>query len=346
MNKDDETNKSPEPFQVDEFRSEDAEGLVSLFREVYGEAYPIKLFYDPEAIIAANHDGRYISIIARTDSGKVIGATHLYHSSPYNGLYESGLGLVQMRYRNTGIYRNFISYIINEYAPQNPHIEEIFGELVCNHVFTQKLGANFGSIETAIEVAVMPAEAYTAEKSATGRVATLNAFRCYVPKPHRIYVPSVYDKILHRIYAGLDDQRDMVLSDAAEPDTSVTKADITIFDFARVGRIAFPQLGSDFATRLSGLEEQARSKDVIVFQVWLNLAEPSVGQAVDVLRERGYFFGGALPRWFDSDGFLMQKLECQPDFESIVLLSDFSKELLNFIREDWERNAKNNRCSG
>lgn len=51
----------------------------------------------------------------------------------------------------------------------------------------------------------------------------------------------------------------------------------------------------------------------------------------------GYFFGGALPRWFDGDGFLMQKLLCSPYFESIQLFSNFSKELLEVVKKDWKR---------
>jgi hypothetical protein len=46
---------------------------------------------------------------------------------------------------------------------------------------------------------------------------------------------------------------------------------------------------------------------------------------------------GAQPRWFDTDGFLMQKLLCPPDFDGIQLLTDFSRQLLEFIREDWQR---------
>ena len=65
--------RDQEPFSIGEFRPEDAEGIVRLFLEIYGEGYPIRLFYDPEAVIAANRDGEYISIVARTDSGKVIG---------------------------------------------------------------------------------------------------------------------------------------------------------------------------------------------------------------------------------------------------------------------------------
>ncbi len=328
-----------ENFEVGCFRPEDAVGMVSLFRAVYGEHYPIRLFYDQEAIIAANRDSRYYSSVARTHSGKVIGASHLYRSAPYSGLYENGVSLVLKEYRNTKAFKELLSYHLNKYVPQNPHIEEIWGEAVCNHIISQKMMAPFMVIETALEVALMPAEAYTQEKSATGRVATLDAFRCYVPKPHRIFIPRIYEEISRRIYARLDDERDIVLSDGVLPDAMATKADITIFDFARVARIAVPQLGNDFVSRFDELEEQARSKNVIVFQVWLNLTEPWVGRAVDILRYRGYFFGGALPRWFDGDGLLMQKLECPPDFDNIVLLSDFSKELLKYIRKDRERSA-------
>ena len=58
---------------------------------------------------------------------------------------------------------------------------------------------------------------------------------------------------------------------------------------------------------------------------------------MDILREQGYFFGALLPRWFDGDGLLLQKLFCLPAFENIVLKSDFPKELLEIIKADWHR---------
>ena len=65
-------------FDVGYFRPEDAEGIVNLFNAVYGDGYPIRLFYDPQAIIAANEAGEYYSIVARTSTGQVIGVIHLY----------------------------------------------------------------------------------------------------------------------------------------------------------------------------------------------------------------------------------------------------------------------------
>lgn len=331
--------REQEPFTVASFRPEDADGIVRLFRDVYGEGYPIRLFYDPAAITAANDEGRYYSIVARTNAGKVIGVTHLFRSGPCKSLYEVGLGLVLKEYRNSGATIRLMDFLFSEFVPRNPHIEEIFGEAVCNHPYMQKTITRFHFVETAIEVALMPAEAYTREKSAQGRVATLNVFHCYKPKPHRIFLPPAYERELRGIYDRLDDTRDAVVSEGEIPGATPTRADLTVFDFARVARIAVPEIGGDFPNRLSALEGEALAKNTVVFQVWLNATEPWVGAAVDLLRERGYFFGGLLPRWFDGDGLLMQKLLCPPDFEGIVLVSDFAKQLLEFIKEDWRRAA-------
>jgi hypothetical protein len=227
--------------------------------------------------------------------------------------------------------------LFNEFVPQNPHIEEVFGEAVCNHPYMQKTVEAFRFVETAIEVALMPAEAYTQEKSASGRVATVNSSRCYQAKPHRIFLPLAYENELGKIYDRLDDSRDRVVSVAAMPAGRLSRVDLTVFDFAHVARIAVSAIGADFQDCLGALEAQALAKDAVVLQVWLNMTEPSVGAAVDWLRQRGYFFGGPVPRWFDGDGLLMQKLLCSPNFEGIVLLSDVAKGLLEFIKEDWQQ---------
>ena len=165
------------------------------------------------------------------------------------------------------------------------------------------------------------------------------AFRCNVPKPHRIFLPPVYEAILRRIYDRIDDARDIAVSDSVLPADKTTQAESSIFDSAQVVRIAVHEAGKDFAAHIANLENEARAKNVVVFQVWLNLTEPWVGRAADTLRDRGYFFGGALPRWFDGDGLLMQKLACPPDFDDIILLNEFPKELLRVIRGDRERCA-------
>ena len=324
-------------FDVGSFRPEDAEGIAALFRAVYGEAYPVRIFYDPQALTDANSRGTYYSIVARSEQGKVIGAVHLFRSAPYENLYELGSGLVLREYRNLGINRRLFEFAFEQWVPKQPIIEEVWGEPVCNHVINQKAVVDFHYIETALEVALMPAEAYDKEKSASGRVAALSAFRCYRPNPHTVYLPSVYEKESRFLYSALDDQRTILISDHSLPDSVKSHADVTVFDFACVCRIAVRSMGSDFDTYMERMEAEAFDQNVVVLQVWINLACPHVGAAVDVLRNRGYFLGGLLPRWFGEDGMLMQKIVIDPCFDSIHLYSDRSKQIFELVQADWLR---------
>lgn len=324
-------------FEVGHFRAEDAEGIVKLFLAVYGEHYPIRLFYDPQAIIRANEEGSYCSVVARSTAGEVIGVTHLYRTAPCPSLYETGVGLVLQEYRNLGVNVELLRRLYEDFVPEMEGVEEIFGEAVCNHPYMQRAIKPFRFVEMAIEVALMPADAYDKEKSAPGRVATLCAFRCYQPKPHRIFLPAAYERELGTIYSRLDDRRDIVLSAAKTPGDIKSKAEMSVFDHAQVARISVSAAGADFADYVCALEKEALSRQAVVLQAWLDLTMPWVGEAVEVLRKAGYFLGGALPRWFDGDGILMQRLLCPPWFESIRLESDFSKELLEVIKKDWRR---------
>jgi hypothetical protein len=331
--------QNKDKFYVDAFRSEDADGIVNLFKAVYGEHYPIRLFYNPDEIIAANLNGRYYSIVARTYNDQIIGANHLFRSAPYQGLYEIGIGLVLKEYRESSAFKEMLSYIINDFVPKNPHIEETWGEAVCNHIISQKMMFSFEHIDTVIEVALMPAETYCEEKSSAGRVATVDGFRCFAPKRHSIFLPPVYETIIRSIYGRLDDSRDIFVAEGRLPMGKETIAESLVFDSAQVARLFVWEAGSDFIYRINEFEAKARNQKVAVFQVFVNLSESWIGEAVDILRNRGYFFGGILPRWFDSDGLMMQKVDCSPNFEGIDLLHESSKDLLSFIQDDWMKLA-------
>jgi hypothetical protein len=326
-----------ESFQVDYFKPADAVGIVRLFHAVYGDDYPIRLFYDPEAIIAANKEGNYYSIVARTPSGEVIGVDHLFRSSPCPMLYENGVSLVLKEYRNTGINNALMRFIYDDFVPSMTNIQETWGEAVCYHPYIQKAVVHLKHVWTAIEVALMPAETYGKEKDTSERVTTVNGFRCFQKRPHRIFLPAPYEQELRWIYSMLADVRDIQLSETKIPSEKITETELITFDDAGIARIMVKEIGGDFPRCLDNLEKERKAKNTVVFQVFVNLACPWVGEAVDELRLRGYFLSGAFPRWFDTDGFMMQKILCPPDFEAIILVSDEAKRLLEIIRKDWER---------
>jgi hypothetical protein len=216
-------------------------------------------------------------------------------------------------------------------------IELIYGEPVCNHPFAQKAMASVGWITQAIEVDLMPAQAYDREKSASGRVTALLDFKTLKPKPHTVYLPAVYEQSMRFIYSGLGDDRDLVLSRDELSSPTKTEIKAQVFDFAQVARLAVHEAGADFEGVLEREERSVLEKGVAVLQIWLKLSWPWIGQVVDVLRKRGYFFGGILPRWFDVDGMLTQKIIGQPNWEGIQLHFDRAKKILEIIKADWQQ---------
>ena len=200
----------------------------------------------------------------------------------------------------------------------------------------QKAVLRHKHLETGLEVDLMPEETYAKEQISSGRVASLLGFRTYVSRPHTVYFPPIYENVLRFLYSEMDDRRTFDISRAQPPAAVPSQALAEVFEFAGVARINVSAIGEDFASCLNTLENETIPAGIKVIQVYLNLACPWVAHAVEVLRSRGYFLGGILPRWFDDDGMLMQKIAGRPHWEGIRLFSDRAAEILRILRHDWE----------
>lgn len=322
-------------WEIALFQPEDAPGIARLFRKVYGDGYPMKTFTHPERLIAENAARRTISVVARTPEGKVVGHAALYTSAPFEGLFELGAEVVDPDCRGGVLGFRLVEHGLSVVARQF-EIEAVFGESVCNHIITQKFAARLKSEPCALEVDLMPAEAYTQEASAAGRVATLLTFSIFASKPQTIPVPVVYEELLQLAYRGLGHENRFVPATADLPAGTKTRVAVEVFDYAGVARFAVHEAGADFASVFDEQEQAARHRRPVVHQVWLKLSWPWVGRVVELLRSRGYFVGGVLPRWFDVDGLLMQKVFGLPHWDGIHLFTDKAVRILEMVKADWE----------
>jgi hypothetical protein len=322
-----------ESIDLSIFHPNDAEGIAALFRSVYGEEYPVRLVYNPEELIVAFERKENIPVVARTKDGRIAAHEALYRSSPNPQLYEAGQGLVLAELRGSGINGKINEYICEVVVP-TLDMESIFGEAVCNHIYMQKAWSKFQTIETAIEVDLMPEEAYAVEASAKGRVATLLMFRNYREREQTIYLPKVYKDPLQFIYSALPDAQEFQGGHDELP-SGPSNMKVQVFDFAKVARITVSKPGTDFKGALAQQEKALLDRGMIVFQLWLNLSWPFIDSVIEAARGQGYFFGGLLPRWFGTDGILMQKVMQLPNWEGIHLYSERAKKILDLVRADW-----------
>lgn len=332
-------NDSMENWEIDMLCPKDAPGLVELYRAIYGDDYPVKTVYEPEELIRQSQTGDSYRVVARTESGQVVGHIAIYRSVPSNpGLYECGQMMVRHDYRTSKIAFQIYDYAMKE-IPSRYGIETVWGEAVCNHIFTQRGSLQQGFYQTAIEVDLMPGESYAKaldDSNDSARVSTVVYFRTFKVKPQTIYLPPVYEQIGTLLYEGFDYGHTFVLGEAVLPQQTTTVGDIKLFAGAGVARLTFDEIGADFVSCLNKMEQEARDGGAVVTQVSFRLTRPWTGAVADILRQRGYFIGGCLPRWFDEDGFLMQKIDGEPNFDGMKLYGKRAKQIAELIKQDWQ----------
>jgi hypothetical protein len=322
--------------EIDFFRPEDGPGVAALFRAVYGDDYPVKYYYDPRALAEENASSRTISSVARTVKGDIVGHTALFATAPYRRLYESGAGLVLPAYRFNGhIFTRLIAHSF-ESGPQRFPIDAIFGDAILNHPYTQKVTRRHRFGPSGLQVDLMPGEVYAKEGGSGGRVASLLMINVYQAFGKRGYVPAAYEEQARFLFDLVSQGQDLIASSLPIPRGQASRINLQYFDFARVARFSIEEIGDDFQTVLGAMEKSAADRGAVIFQTWISMAIPWLGLAVDWLRDDGYFLCGVLPRWFDNDAFIMQKMNHRPNWEGIVMVLELGEAVLRLVRQDWE----------
>jgi len=321
-------------YEIRLMKESDAPGVVDLYRAVYGEHYPIREMYDPRYIVQQQKAGLMYRIVVADASGKILGHHAMYRlNETYSGLYEGGQGMVLMECRGKGFDKAIHGYMVRTLMPAIGG-EEIWGESVTNHVFMQKSTLSVGGKETGIEIELMPAESYETEKSAPGRVSAVVACACYKEKQHTIFLPAPYEEPLRKIYDNAKRERRFETGAGALPEKINTRYADTFIAGAGVLRISVFEAGKDAGDVMDGLLKKYTDAGAVVLQVFLPLDQSWSGGLVGVLNRRGFFFSALVPRWFDADALLLQKLVNATNYDNIHLYSDFAKDMLKFIIRD------------
>ncbi len=321
--------------EIDFFRIEDAPGIARLFREVYGEGYPIRTYYLPDQLIKENTAGRIISCVARTPAGEVVGHNALVLMDPATHYYENAAGAVLPSFRGQGIFFPLFRHTLVN-TSKRFCIDGIVGEPVCNHTHTQKMCLQLDFKESGLEVGLMPTVVRGIESEAFNRISVLMGIFMLKPGTQTVQIPMLYRDELKYLYADSNMERTFVFSGSKLPTEGNSQGSMRIFELAQVSRITIDRIGSDFKPFISRLESESREKGSVIFQTWLPLASPFISAATDILRGCGYFLGGMLPCGRNGDSLLMQKVSQEPDWKNIVLYSERAMRIGEMIRSDWQ----------
>lgn len=308
---------------------EQAEKVRALFLEVYGDGYPVELYYQPETLFEVNRTGDTRSVVAENEAGDLVAHLAYFPSAPNRRLRELGAGLVSTRLRGQGVMGSMVASAV-ELARESGEVSMVFGEAVCNHTHSQKLLQKQGFLDTALELNLMPAEAYTTEKSATGRVASVLCFLPLELDSRELIVPSAYFERLETSIAWLGAPRKLGRDEILSP----PEAERSELFFHRIAmacltRIEVKTVGGDLLSAV----EKVSAQDAVT-QVYLPLDGRALSWAVKSLGQAGFVYGGYLPEWSQTDCLLLTRLRDRVNWSELQLFSQEGQRLAEWARLD------------
>jgi hypothetical protein len=326
-----------EGYRIRLMQEADAPAVVALYRAVYGDHFPIKEMYNPQVIVQQQEAGLFYRVLAEGAGGKVVAHHAMYRlAENYRGLYEGGQGMVYPEYRGKGFSNVLQDYIVKELAAA-VGVEEFWGESVTNHVMMQKAALYAGVKESGIELEVMPAESYLAEKSAPGRVGVVVCNMVVKERPHTVFLPDHYADWLKRIYANGKRQRTYEASTLPLPEGGQTRYVDTHIPSANLLRLSIFDAGKDAEIVIADVVKKHVAAGAVVLQALLPLDKPWSGALTQLLNRQGFFFAAMVARWFDADALMLQKLLRPTDYDQMKIHTDFAKDMLAFIIQDRKR---------
>lgn len=328
-------------FIVDSFKSEDAIGIRNLFISVYGEKYPIDIYYHPHNIIRANKNKTIYSVVARTQKGQIIGHGALYRTfSDNKKLYELGQLVVHNNYRNT-MCAYHISRFIEKQIIKRLAFDGIFGEAITKQTISQRLSYNMGLRETAIEIGLIPASIYKDEALSSERISCLFQFLLKRDYRHIIYLNLRAKELAEFAINRLKLKRDIAYLTSNVSCRNKSRIKGVFLEKIGIMRFNIIHIGIDIEMSIEKIIDEADSRDIVIQQFVINISEEGALKTFNILFNRGFFIGGLLPLWFKTgDGFLVQRINEDLSFDNINLYSKQAWHILNLVMKDYERHIK------
>jgi len=318
-------------INITPFQPKDAPDICAIYRETYGDDFPIRYVYNPEAIIEQYDGIKHHTTVARSTDGEFAGMVSMFRSAPNPLLYEVGQLMVRKTFRNQGLAECLTQTIINEFSPKIP-VKAKFVEALCNHTNSQKIIECQDFSPTCLEVEWLPIIKFDNAKALDSNISLLLEFRLSNDTSHEIFLHPAYTLFVSDCCRTLNAER--TIKNDIIPGSKMTESTINTIADANIATLTVTKAGSDWPEILAGFEAEAKTYRL---HIKIDISHPSAPWAIDIMRENGFFLGGYLPLWFEGDGLLLQKLPQAPDFNLLQFYSDEGNFILKAVQADYQR---------
>ena len=277
-----------------EFQPKDAESIVNLIRDEYGDNYNTPEFYNKDMIIQRYNEGKVIFQVAELDTGEIVACLNIKRNFPRENYCGMGTGIVLKAYRKYHIFEPLIKYVM-EQIHKLPNVTAIYAVLVMYQEITQHLIDRLGLTACGITPSMVLADTFIHSyakddnQKLTFLFSVANIAKSDVGK---IYIPEEHAHIAQDIYDSLKAKCDIETKSLELNGKSIIHVEDD--QIQQVCSIYIDEAGVDLRDRIIEIEAQ-RQQSLQTFNVFLNIKDEKAVTAYEILKHMGYFFCGLKP---------------------------------------------------
>jgi anti-sigma regulatory factor (Ser/Thr protein kinase) len=308
----------------------------------YGYTYSWEFIYYPEKVKELLKSNIMSSCIYLNSQDEIIGHFALLRNNPYDVVGESGMAVVDPRYRGRGLFQKMKLYLANQMRDRG--VIGFYSKAVALHPYSQKGNVALGARETGILLGSSPStmEFKKIKQDHTKKRLSKVLFY-YILKEgpvHRIYPPSHHFSIINKIYKINGLKRELIKQNEKYESLKLnekSKVNISVQPEYGSAYMQISEFGKDFLELIHFRLRELCYQKIRCIYIDLPLLEPATQTFCARLEKLGFFFSGVIPEYHDGDILRLQYLNnVIVDPQDIVTASEFGEELANYVRKAYK----------
>jgi anti-sigma regulatory factor (Ser/Thr protein kinase) len=325
-------------FEVRAMQPEEAIEVSRCAYKSHGYSFFDDHIYFPERLVEMNQNLEMISAVAVTLENEFMGHAALLFEHPGDTIAELTFFFVNIEYRGQGALGRMVNFLLK--VPKKRELTGIYGYAVANHPFTQKSFARISMKDCGILLATSPAswKFKGISEDTSQRISVVLSFM-YMKEaaPLTLYPPAHHQDMITKIYASLSVSHHFSRPESREPSFSSTVSDIftELNELESCAGIYIFNYGENILHATRKILRSFCVSNIASINLFLNLADPLTWHLTGEFEKMGFFFAGVLPQSQIGDALVLQYLNNVAfDYNKLVLYSDFTKEIMEYIRRN------------
>lgn len=325
-----------EPFTVRRATAADVPGIINLAYNVYRYSYVKEFFYDEVTLARLLEEGKLLSFVGVTESGKVVGHNAVLLDSPKLG--EAGMAMVDPNYRKS---RMFLSLAMQTAREVKANYTELlaYAKCVTSHVRSQAFVSSF--VTTFLQLSVYAHANFVgiAEAGTNLRESLVYSVTAFSKRPEtQIYVPAAHQAVIQDILDRAKLNTKCLPNEEGVNDMQNSQINLNVISQRQYAELTAESVGADFRKALKELTAPLRQHGILTTCLLLPTDRKLPGELDGWLCAEGYFFSGIKPTAEGSWKLVYTNLLSQVfDFSKVHLFDDDAKALLAYVEKCYQQ---------